>query len=451
MRFDEGLERAHVRLCFRRFLPKRLVTSHPAAREAFDLSAPAGDASLVRSRDGQSFVPQGLKPGGCLSWSVDLDRLTRLGRRRSPASRVGRDLLVAPGAVMLRPALWTTRMLVTVRFVLPEGYRAALPWPRTKDGSRYILDRYALRLESTVAFGRFALEPLEAAGILIDVAVLDADHRATRAGIRTWIRKAAEAVALLHGRFPAPRLLALVQPVPARDPPVVFGTAMRGGGAHVRLLLASGAKDEALPGEWVGVHELAHLGMPWTLDTDAWFQEGFATYYQEVLRARAGLKTPQQVWQNIHDGFGRGRRSGGKRTLAAESAAMHEHHTYHRVYWAGAAIALLLDVELRRRFPGRWCLDDAMGLWHEMHGGTRAGAARATALMRAADRRIGQPVCAPLTQAHLSRADFPELTQTYAALGLRVEDGRVVLDDEAPLANVRRAITSPAADRRSAR
>ncbi len=442
IRFDEGLRRADVRLCFRRFLPKRLVLGHDDAHGALDLTRRPGAAGLVRRGDGESYVPVGLRPGGCVAWSIDLDALARAGRWRKPASRVGRDLVFAPGALLLRPALWTSRMDVTVRFVLPEGTRPAVPWPLTRDGS-YRLDRYALRLEGTIAVGRFEIERLDAAGARFDVAVLDAPHRASREGIRTWLSKAAGAVAQLSGRFPVDRTLVLVEPVPARTPAVIFGMAMRAGGPHLRLLLASTARDEELVGEWVAVHEMTHLGMAWNYDTEAWFQEGFVTYYQEILRGRAGLLSEQEVWQNLHDGFGRGRRSGGQRTLSRESRVMHRHHTYHRVYWAGAALALRLDVELRRRFPDRWCLDDLMQLWERMHGGTRGGPATGLALMRAADRRLRQALCVPLATAQLESAAFPDLERLYARLGVQVVGGRVVLRDDAPLASLRRAITAP--------
>ena len=446
VRFEEGLSRAHIRLCFRRFVPKRLVLGHDDAHDALELTPIEGFASLRRLDDGESYAPVGLEPGGCIAWSVDLERLTGQGRWRRPADRVGQDLLVTPGALLLRPALWTEGVLASIRFQMPEGLREAVPWPRTHDGEGYVLDRHALRLESKIAFGRFTLEPLPVPGAVIDVAVLDAPHRATAAGIRAWIQRAAEAVALLYRTFPAPRLLALVYAVPSRGESVLFGTAMRGGGAHITLMLSSTARDEELVGEWVGVHEMTHLGMPWTFDSDAWFQEGFVTYYQEMLRARAGLRTEQETWQNLHEGFGRGLRSGGERTLSAESREMHRHHTYHRVYWGGAAIALLMDVELRRRFPGRWCLDDLMQFWRRMHGGTAHGAATAEALMRAADRRLGQALCVPLSDRYLGSATFPDLAALYAELGVRVVDGKVVLDDGAPQASLRRALTArPAA------
>jgi len=436
--FTPDLARADVTLCFRRFLPKRLVPGRGANLAAFDFSsapdgAPGG-ARLTRQGDARSLLPVGLLPGGCVRWSVDLARLRRV-------RHVGRDLLFPPALLLLEPALWRASMRVTLRFVLPAGFRAAVPWPRTKAGGAYLLDRSALHLEALVAVGRMSVDRLDVAGTRIDIALLDAPHRATRKGIHAWLDAAFRADAdLFGGRFPTSHVTVLVQAVPAHRGPVLFGSAMRGGGAHVHLLLASGARDEDLPGEWVAVHELLHLGMPWTYDTEAWMQEGFVSYYQEVLRARAGLQSEREAWQNLLDGFARGRRSGGERILAEESRVMGEHHTYHRVYWGGAAIAFLIDVELRRRFPRRWNLDVFMRQWHASHGATRGGPARGLDLLRAADRRLGASVCEPIARAQLARKAFPDVALVQTALGIIVRDGRVTLDDTAPLASYRRAI-----------
>jgi hypothetical protein len=248
-------------------------------------------------------------------------------------------------------------------------------------------------------------------------------------------------VADLYGRFPSQRVTVLVQPTPARRPPVLFGQAMRAGGGLVHLLLAAAAPDEELPGEWVAVHEMTHLGMPWTYDSEAWLQEGFVTYYQEVLRARAGFLTEQQAWQNIHDGFGRGRLRGGDDALAHESATMAETHNYWRVYWAGAAVALLLDVELRRRWPGERSLDDVMRFLDRRFG--MRAPQRGVDMLRAVDAWLGQPLCSVVAETCLARSSFPDVSRAYAALGLDVVDGLIVLRDDAPQAADRARIMRP--------
>jgi predicted metalloprotease with PDZ domain len=207
------------------------------------------------------------------------------------------------------------------------------------------------------------------------------------------------------------------------------------------LHLSSRARDEDLPGEWVAVHELAHLALPPMPDEDAWFFEGVVSYYQEVLRARAGFFDERTAWRNLHEGFGRGMRRRSERTLAQDSADMHAQHAYHRVYWAGAALALRWDVALRRQTGGRASLDAAVrALRARPDSGTRLWTAKeACAAMEAA---VGTPFCAASAERALASSEFPAVDDALEALGVRREGDGVRLVDDAPDANVRRAIMS---------
>ena len=189
----------------------------------------------------------------------------------------------------------------------------------------------------------------------------------------------------------------------------------------------------------MAVHEFIHLGLPWTYDQEAWFQEGFVTYYQEVLRGRAGFHSERRAWQLMEEGFQRGRRRGGDQPLESESRTMRRDHNYRRVYWAGAAIAFLIDVELRRRSGGRQSLDDVMRIIHARYGAVPKPHGGLD-LLRAADRVLGRSVAAPIAEHNLLRRQFPDLRSVYEELGIRVVGGRVELDDSAPQAELRRAI-----------
>ncbi|MCK6549944.1 hypothetical protein L6R52_29190, partial [Myxococcota bacterium] len=94
-------------------------------------------------------------------------------------------------------------------------------------------------------------------------------------------------------------------PVRGRGP-VDFGLVLRGGGPSVTFFVGDEADDASLVGEWVAVHELSHLSMPFVERDAAWLSEGFATYYQNVLRARAGLMSAEAAWTELHEGFARG-------------------------------------------------------------------------------------------------------------------------------------------------
>src|SRR5690606_34251754 len=152
-----------------------------------------------------------------------------------------------------------------------------VPWPRL-DASRddhdwRVLDRTSFGWSAWIALGRH--QPLEfvAAESEFEVAVLDGERRVSDAGIEAWLPLPAEAVAQLYGRFPRERVAIVVVPTSSWGAtPVLFGMARRGGGGSVMLLLNDEVDDDALPGEWVAVHELLHLGMP--LIAEPWMSEG---------------------------------------------------------------------------------------------------------------------------------------------------------------------------------
>jgi hypothetical protein len=277
--------------------------------------------------------------------------------------------VIATGALLLRPVRRARSDVAHVRFHGRGGVTLSAPWrTAVEDSVRdptpvYRLSDAAFDWTSYAVVGRLRTLAFDAAGARFDVVVAGEPVRATDAGIRAWITAAAEAAGSVANaerpQFPRDRVHVLVQSTPGSGV-VHFGEVIRGDFAAVRLLLARDAPDDRLPGEWVAVHELSHLGMPWIDSDAAWMYEGLTTYYQEVLRARAGLLTPAAACDRIYAGFGRGRKGGTGRSLRDESRDMRETHAYMRVYWGGTAIALLWDVELRRRSDGKVSLDDAL-------------------------------------------------------------------------------------------
>jgi predicted metalloprotease with PDZ domain len=220
---------------------------------------------------------------------------------------------------------------------------------------------------------------------------------------------------------------------------VPFGSAWYGGGPHVVLYVSPRATDAELTADWTAVHEIFHATMPPIVREDAWFSEGVTTYYQEVLRARAGLQTPLEAWNELESGFRRGRADGNGLPLAQESREMYSNHAFHRVYWAGAALAFLLDVELRRERGGARSLDDAMGWIREIPGGLERSL-RAEEAIAEIDAREGAPRFRRLAETWLARSEFPDLEAAQAWLGLvRGGDGRLSVAP-APGAAVRDAI-----------
>lgn len=307
------------------------------------------------------------------------------------------------------------------------------PWARV--GDRYVVPPSTFRTVGRVVFGdRVVVRRHEVAGAELEV--LMPALRATRAP--AWVLQDAMcAVATLYGgRFPRPKVQAIVLPQEGDD--VGFGQAERGGGGAVTLYVGDHARYEGIKSDWTAVHEVMHLALPQTVRGNAWFNEGIASYYQYLLLARVGLLTPERAWQALHAGFGRGRSDHTGRTLDADSVGLGRFSAYWRVYWAGAAFAFRADVELRRRGKSldevvrfwRGCCPDETSWWD------------ARPLLWRADEWLGEALLVPLGDAAMAASRFPGLDDLYAALGLDVSTGTLRFDDAAPDAALRRAITA---------
>jgi hypothetical protein len=362
IRVDEQLQRMQVGLCIEGQLPRRLT----AAREAIDFVTDArvrGGPEL--QRQDRSLAITTLGEHGCVDLEIDLNRAANASGWDT--NRQGDTLMLAPDRWLWYPALVPDRLEARARFELPEGIAATVPWPAVDDQSGWrSLDRTSFGWNAWIALGHYQPLHFTAAECEFEVAVLDGERRATDAGIELWLRSAAEAVAQLYGRFPRERVSVVVIPNSSwGDTPILFGMARRGGGGSVMLLLNDAVPDEALPGEWVAVHELLHLGMP--LVAEPWMSEGFVTYYTHVVRARRGLldhgsgDQALAALELLHEGF---EDRPSTRSLASASATMRQFGSYRRVYWGGAAVAFDLDVSIRSASQNRRSLDDLMlALW----------------------------------------------------------------------------------------
>jgi len=252
--------------------------------------------------------------------------------------------------------------------------------------------------------------------------------------------QSATAASLLFGRFPVREAGVLAVPTPlSRSSP--FGIVGRGTMPTIAILVGDRATTERLASAWVPVHEFSHLATPFIDRDHAWLSEGIATYYQEVLRARAGLQEPREAWANLDRGFHRGSEDGTGRDLLDESRQMSQTGAYRRVYWAGAAIALIADVQIRTRSRGARSLDDAVEHLNECCGeaADQMGGPEAIARLDAIeDGAFGR-----VARRALGRSSFPELAQTYRRLGLsRSDSGRLNISDDDAAAELRAAIMS---------
>jgi len=275
------------------------------------------------------------------------------------------------------------------------------------------------------------------------IAVENAPDPARAALLQGWMDECVRAALTAFGRLPLARAEVRIREVPpGRDrSPVPWGQTRRDAdGVAVLLFVRADAGLDELRADWTAVHELAHLFHPFLGSDGRWLAEGLASYYQNVLRARAGLLGGDEAWRRLEAGFARGRRVGPG---ARMDAVGRERAGTMRVYWAGAAYWLDADVILRRERGSsldrvlaryaRCCLDGTAELSPQQ-------------FVAALDRAGGDGVFARLYREHAGLREFPSQQASYRALGLSVEDGRLRLSPRADAVRLREAIMrAPAA------
>ncbi len=187
------------------------------------------------------------------------------------------------------------------------------------------------------------------------------EHKAS--ALIEWLRAVAADLHGLYGRFPLSEVRVYVVPRRAGgndDAPVSFGRVTRRGGEAIELYINPDRPIAEFYEDWTAPHEFSHLLLPAMSWRHRWISEGFASYYQNVLLARAGHYSADTAIRMLREGFGRGRAS---RPELSPNEASREgvNRARYKIYWSGAAIALQADLRLRERSGGRMTLDEVLG------------------------------------------------------------------------------------------
>lgn len=284
------------------------------------------------------------------------------------------------------------------------------------------------------AFDRLPAETItaDAGGAVIRVAFAPPDiPELGQRRIVDWVRESARAVATYYGRFPARDTRLLIVTTPGRG--VGSGSAFGWRGAAIRLGLGEQVGERELVRDWKLVHEMCHLALPSMPDRQHWIEEGLATYVEPLARAQAGALDAASVWSSMLRGLPNGLPQPGDRGLEHTS-------TWGRTYWGGALFAMLADVGIRERTGNR------RGLQHALqailaHGNIETDSTLEP-LLKIGDAAVGVPV---LQELHAQMKDEPhpvDLDALWRRLGVRLDGSDVAFDDGAPLAAVRKSLTT---------
>ncbi len=441
---EPDIRSMQVKACFAGLPPAQLVAESLDAPAAFIEGKAVMERRQPITPNGTEMKLKDIGEFGCIQYSVNLaGGYTKMDMSGNTTRRVGRDLFTEVGLWLWRPAQLADDEDIEIAFRLPDGLSVSAPWrpvEPARDVPTYRITRAEYDRPSAVAFGRFKEIPVEVPGAVLRLAVLDGSPAADPDAMRAWIQDAAMSVAAIHGKFPVPSPQVLVMPGARASEPTPWAYVLRGGQAAAHFFVNQRKPLRDYVDDWTAPHELSHLLLPYVSSNDAWLSEGMATYYQNVARARSGAITPGEAWQRMHAGFKRGRDGGAKGpTLEQATARMFRDGGYMRVYWSGAAMLMLGDIELRRRSDNRQSLDTVLGAFAECCLDPYPEWT-ARKVFEKFDELSGTDIFRTLYDAHVQSPVFPDLTEAYAQLGLEALGGKLALRSDAPLVAIRDAI-----------
>jgi hypothetical protein len=368
---------------------------------------------LIRAAgcDGERLQKTGSRlasPSGkltCVMYTVDLARAAS----DNPRLQVfGHDTLVLP----VNDWMWRPRLggddEVLVTFDLPNDVDVSVPWqPVAAAPGSFRLRSSPQSGTGLAIFGRFDAAAVRVGDAELRVVALPTPQGSINRDIIDWTRQTATNITLTYGRFPNPDARVVLFPVASRwgGSAVPFGRVVRDGGETIELLIDPDHAEESFLGDWTATHEFTHLMLPYVGRSDRWVSEGFAQYYQNVLLARAGRYSAEEAWREIGEGLQRGRESAPSLS-PGEAASAAERSTRMKIYWSGAALALIADIELRRRSGGRESLDLVLDRFQACCLPSRR-TWKARELFAEFDRLIEAPLFVDLYDSYADAAGFP--------------------------------------------
>jgi hypothetical protein len=366
-----------------------------------------------------------------LHYSVDLAALAEQSQSFDAAQRIGHSYVAALSSVLLVPEPLTTEIPVTVALRPEAGVSLAAGLRRAAAPETYRIMAHEIPVATYVAFGKLEQRRLDVAGRELELTKLDGELERSFDELGEWVGKSARAVSTFYGAFPVPRASVMVIPAAGREG-VVFGKVLPESEPAIALVVGQHATRDALYGDWILVHELFHLGFPSFFEEGKWLDEGLATYYEPIIRVRAGLYTEQAMWSELAKSLPQGLPAYTEHGL--ESA-----RDFRGIYWGGALACLEADVAARKRKLDRG-LEVGLRALREA-GGIASEVWSMKDAISTIDQALGGPTLAPVAARHAQRGHAFDLEALLRDLGVvRRPDGSVRLSTDAPLAAVRRAI-----------
>lgn len=270
-------------------------------------------------------------------------------------------------------------------------------------------------------------------GSRIDVTIDSSEAALSQTDVMKWVQWAAESVSTYYGRFPVPHLTLRVVGFDGNG--VRHGTTWAREGGLIRIGVGSNTTPAEFADDWMLTHEMIHLAFPSMMgDEHHWIEEGLSVYVEPIARIRAGHWTALKMWHDLVRDMPKGEPQSGDEGL--------DHtHTWGRTYWGGALFAFVADVGIRKQTKNKKGLEDAVRGILDAGGDIRQDW-DIEKTFKTGDQAVGLTVLEDLYAAWKDKPVQVDLAPMWKELGVEVgpDGSTVTLNDDAPLAAIRRAI-----------
>lgn len=277
-------------------------------------------------------------------------------------------------------------------------------------------------------------------GQRIDIEYASTLGKAKRQQSYRWLQQVADALLTVYGEWPKDNFTITIERGSSGHGPVPWGQVTRDHPHNVLLVINPDSDLQQITSDWTAFHEFSHLLIPYRGYGDKWFSEGHASYYQNIIQARAGLFSEARLWEKLAAGFERGRKQNqwSKLDLAEISDNMHKYRNFMRVHWTGVHYWLTADVRLRQQSGNKTTLDS---LLKQLKQCCQHKSMSAAAIAERLDRLAGVNIFKPLFDEYRVSRAMPHYKPILTDLGVIIDPhNRVTLITDAPNAAIRKSI-----------
>lgn len=424
-----------VELCFDSS-PKYLYTSNERAIKIIsDVKwSNENSSKLINPNNDQLILP--FKQQGCLSYYVDfmvkdLNKKPNRFKKQHP-----HDSIIPIDLWLWKRSDSNSYSESIINFSHANNVRVSAPWSlinRSELRTKYLMKYTPDSWTGYVAFGSFNVKNIKIDNGTIRLALINGTVEFNREKLVNWVTLMAQAVASIGHAFPLEQVQVMVLLLEGEDHgPVPWGQVNRAGDSGVFFIVNPQEPQDELIEDWTAAHEFSHLLLP---STDRWLSEGFASYYQNISRARTKLIDEQSMWENLIAGLLRGEKASKKK--GANNIGSKKDIKRMQTYWGGAAFALMTDVELQEQTKGGFSLSKSIKEFAQCCLQTGRDWDDQEILERL-DKISKTTVFTDLYWQEVKRKKFPAYHKTLEKLGITItDDEQIILDSNQTKAKLR--------------